>query len=382
MLKRIQKFLVVLSVGCCAGWLLPASAQQVSDKHATKEAKRLFQRLYTLQSQYRIFGHQDALAYGVGWKGIPGKSDVATVVGEHPGMMGWDIGHLELDAAKNLDDVPFDSMKQYIRQGHAAGSVITISWHLRNPLTGGSAWDTTHGTVASILPGGSKHAVFNSWLDKVAVFMQDLKDDNGRYIPVLFRPFHEVTGNWFWWCKNNATAADIQQLWRYTVQYLREQKKLHHLLYVYNTAEFADAQAFLQYYPGDDVVDVMSFDQYQHEPVAQKQQFIQSMQQRVQVLCATAQSHKKIAALAETGMEAVPDPQWWTTVLLPIVERYPLSYVLVWRNHGYMASTGKMHYYGPYAGQVSAADFLRFYQHPVMLFQQKLANQKVNKRKR
>jgi len=61
---------------------------------------------------------------------------------------------------------------------------------------------------------------------------------------------------------------------------------------------------------------------------------------------------------------------------------FPLSYVLVWRNHGYMPSTGKMHYYGPYAGQVSAADFVQFYQHPVMLFQQKLANQKENKRKR
>ncbi|HQU58849.1 MAG TPA: PKD domain-containing protein, partial [Saprospiraceae bacterium] len=55
--------------------------------------------------------------------------------------------------------------------GFEMGSVITISWHLNNPLNGGSAWDPDPKTVESILPGGEKHDVYKEWLDKVAAFV-------------------------------------------------------------------------------------------------------------------------------------------------------------------------------------------------------------------
>jgi beta-mannanase len=89
-----------------------------------------------------------------------------------------------------------------------------------------------------------------------------MKDKYGNPIPVLFRPFHELTGNWFWWCKNVCTPDEFKALWRFTVSYLREQKR-----YVYNTAGFANESDFMASYPGDDMVDVVSFDQYHIRPV-------------------------------------------------------------------------------------------------------------------
>ncbi len=90
-------------------------------------------------------------------------------------------------------------MKDYIRHVYDRGGVITLSWHLNNPLTGKTAWDPAPGTVASILPGGAKHELYKSWLDKVGNFILNVKGKNDEYIPIIFRPFHELNGNWFWW---------------------------------------------------------------------------------------------------------------------------------------------------------------------------------------
>ncbi|NCU02987.1 MAG: beta-mannosidase [Chitinophagaceae bacterium] len=367
----------ILLLAVVLGSLKNTTAQSCSDVAATAATKMLYKKLHALQQQQIIFGHQDALAYGVGRKNAAGNSDIKIVAGDNPGMYGWDIGHLELDSTKNLDGVSFTKMKQYIQQGYKRGAVITISWHLRNPLTGGSAWDTTHGTVTSILPGGSKHELYKTWLDRVAVFMNSLKNEKGEMIPVLFRPFHELTGNWFWWCKNTNSTEEFKQLWIFTVDYLRQQKNIHHLLYVYNTANFSSEAEFLERYPGDAYVDVLSFDQYQHEAKEQKAVFIQSMRTKLSMLSAIATTKNKLGALAETGFESVPDDAWWTGTLWPVLKDFSLSYVLVWRNHGYMPSTNKMHYYAPYKGQQSAEDFRKFYRNPKILFEKKLKTKQL-----
>ena len=59
--------------------------------------------------------------------------------------------------------------------GYERGGVITISWHLNNPLTGKTAWDPGRRNSCFVLPGGSKNELYKTWLDKVAVFMNGLK---------------------------------------------------------------------------------------------------------------------------------------------------------------------------------------------------------------
>lgn len=362
----------VLTIAICIFHCALLHAQP-SDPQATDATKHLYAALQSISRQFTIFGHQDDLAYGVGWKREYGRSDVKSVVNDYPGVYGWDIAHLELDSALDIDGVPFADTKRFIREGYERGGVITISWHARNPLSAGSAWDTTPGTVKAILPGGEKHEMFKSWLDKVAAFMNDLKNSKGELIPVLFRPFHELTGNWFWWCRNVSTVDEFKELWRFTVHYLRDKKQLHHLLFVFNTAGFTNESEFMERYPGDDVTDLVSFDHYQYksDPAA-REQFIAHMRSMSETICRIAAEKNKIAAIGETGLEAIPDPKWWTGVIWPIVKDLQLAYVLVWRNHGYDEHAKKMHYYAPYPKQVSAADFRKFYRIPQILFEKKL----------
>ena len=238
-------FWLIVSVNCF--WVGYAAASDLpSDKKATKETIALYNNLKKLLNKGIMFGHQDDLAYGVGWKYQAGRSDIRDVTGDYPAIYGWELGHLEIDSPVNLDSVPFKTMKQLIKQGYERGGVITISWHLNNPLTGKTAWNPEVGTVASILPGGSKHEFFKTWLDKVAVFMNDLKGNHGEFIPVIFRPYHELNGNWFWWGGKNCTPDEFKKLWTFTVSYLRDEKKLHHLLYAYNTDRYASKEDYLQ----------------------------------------------------------------------------------------------------------------------------------------
>ncbi|TCC83747.1 glycoside hydrolase family 26 protein [Pedobacter hiemivivus] len=352
------------------------NAQSLSDKAASKETVALYKNLHKLSLQHTIFGHQDDLAYGVTWKYIEGKSDIKDVVNDYPGIYGWDLGRIEHDSFKNIDGVPFDKIRKYIQDGYKKGAAITLSWHFDNPLTGGSSWDTTKNSVATILPGGAKHQLYISWLDKAAKFISSLKGDQQEAIPILFRPFHEVSGNWFWWGRNCSSPAEIKKAWQFTVDYLNNTKKLHNLIFVYNTNGFANEQEFLKYYPGDDVVDVVSFDLYQFENQG-KEAFINAVRNDLDILSKIARQRNKLAAFAETGYEAVPDATWWTGTLWPAIKDYPLSYVLVWRNAGYMPSTKKMHYYAPFEGQISAPDFKKFYQNKRILFEKTIGTKKI-----
>lgn len=350
-----------------------------TDKHATKQTIHLYNNLKRLLSKGIMFGHQDDLAYGVGWKYIPGKSDVKEVTGDYPAVYGWELGRLEIDQAINLDSVPFDKMKSFIRAGYERGGVITISWHLNNPLTGRTAWDPAPGTVSSILPGGEKNNLYKSWLDKVALFLSGLKGNNGELIPVIFRPFHELNGNWFWWGKDHCTPDEFKELYRFTVSYLRDTKKVQNLLYAYNTDRFSSKEEYLLKYPGDEWVDVIGFDIYQREKgAAGNERFRKDIDRMLTDLEQIAKERNKIPALTEFGFAQVPDSTWWTNVFWKGIQSHKISFALAWRNAGAKPS-GENEYYLPGKGQVSAQDFKKFYSLGKTLFQKEVAKEKIYK---
>jgi hypothetical protein len=349
-------------------WTDPSAQSLPIDHQATRETILLYRHLQTLAGRGFLFGHQDDLAYGVGWKYIPGRSDIKDVTGDYPALYGWELGRIELDQPNNLDGVPFSLMKSYIREGYRRGGVVTISWHLNNPLTGGSAWQPAAGTVASILPGGDRNELYKTWLDKVAAFLGDLKGPKDEPIPVILRLFHELNGNWFWWGGKNCTPDELRRLWRFTVAYLRDEKHLHNLLYAYNTDRFPTEAAWLERYPGDEWADIGGFDIYQAYDIKKNEDYIRAFDHDLSMLQSIATAHGKIAALTEFGYNGIPDSTWWTGIFLPTVKKYHLAYVMAWRNAGEKPG-GEHEFYVPWPGQASAADFVRFFRDPQTLFQ-------------
>jgi len=346
------------------------------DKKSTKETIALYNNLKRLLRYGVMFGHQDDLAYGVGWKYEPGRSDVKDVTGDYPAVYGFELGRLELDHAVNLDSVPFDRMKQFIRDAYGRGGVITLSWHLNNPLTGKTAWDPAPGTVASVLPGGEKNALYKSWLDKIAAFLLDLKGGHGEYIPIIFRPFHELNGSWFWWGGKNCTPNELKQLYLFTESYLRDQKNVHNLLYAYNTDKFYSKDEYLERYPGDEWVDLIGFDIYQAYNTASNSDFINYAGRMLGTLDSIATEHHKIPAMTEFGNNGLKDSLWWTQTFLRAIAPYQVSYALAWRNAG-GKQREQFEFYAPYMGQASAADFVKFYDDRKTLFQKDVSKENL-----
>ncbi len=350
-----------------------AHAQAVPvDPTATPETKRLLSNLYKLLNKGVLFGHQDDMAYGLTpegkrWIAEPGRSDVKSVAGTYPAVFGWELGHIEVDSARNVDAVPFADIRRYIVQAHAMGAVNTISWHLDNPHNGHIAADTAR-TVRYILPGAPDHAKYVLYLDRLAAFLGSLKDSKGKAIPVIFRPFHEQTGNWFWWGAEACTPAEYTALWKFTITYLREQKGLHNLLIAYSTDKVPDEAAYLAHYPGDAYADVLGFDFYHF---GKAEEYRRKLGLQLAMLTRVSQAHHKLPALTEAGSERLPEADWWTQTLLPLLKEHPVSYVLVWRN-------GRPdHFYAPYPGQASAADFQAFAKDKKVLMQKQLAPLKI-----
>jgi hypothetical protein len=254
------------------------------DANATTETRNLYKNLVNLAPEAVLFGHQNALAYGVYWRDDPNRSDVKDVTGSYPAVYGWDANVIlpTIRPDRPGYDVQSERLRNWILEGYNRGGVITMSWHMWNPVTGGNFYDTTPG-VHAILPGGDRHEYYRSQLDTLALLFGGLHaEPEGELIPVIFRPFHEHNGDWFWWCK---------------------------------------------------------------------------------------------AFTTEGGLEAIPDPTFWTETLLAGILANEItreiSWVLIWSNAN-RETDRENHYYAPYPGQVSVADFIRFKEHPFVLFEDDL----------
>ncbi len=365
MIKKTLPFFIFLCL------VSSGSFAQLIDQKATLETKNLYKNLRGLYGKTTLIGHQDDLAYGVGWKYQEGRSDIKDLTGQYPAVFGWDVAGLETNKTANIDGVPFEKMKGYIKKAYDMGAISTLSWHMNNPYNGKTSWDTSSLAVKSILPNGSKHTLYKMWLDRFAAFALTLKGSDGKAIPILFRPFHENGGAWFWWGTKSCTPEQYKALWTFTVSYLKDKKKLHNLIYVFNPCDFTTEAQYLTRYPGDQYADVLSFDHYQYG--AEKGEiFAKEIARNLAIQHQIARRSNKISAIAEIGFVEIPVSNWWTNILAKAIKENKPSYLLLWRNAGYREQEKDNHYYAPYPKQVSADDFLKFIKQDDILLQKGL----------
>lgn len=330
--------IILLLLACCT--MLPVKAQI---------RQQLLNRLATLQARGYMVGHQDDPFYGLTWEWERGRSDVKETAGDYPAVMGFEIGGIEVGDEKNLDSVPFTRMREELLAHHRRGGILTVSWHPRNPLTGGTAWDVSDTTVVrSILPGGNMHRKFLLWMKNVKNFLKSIKDENERPLPIIFRPWHENNGSWFWWGQNLCSAEEYKALWCMLQDYLISEG-MENLVWSYspNLDENFSEEKFLERYPGDNRVDLIGLDAYQW---GAEKDFVTQINDNLSMMTRYCKRHDKLLALTECGLKNLPDPTWWTRVLKPQMDKYPICYFLFWRN-------AKHEFFGPAPGEKNAFYF-------------------------
>ena len=239
-----------------------------------------------------------------------------------PAIMSLDYGY---------DRLPrhFRRATRILTEHHRAGGLITISMHPPNPWTGGGCKELSSGGLEQLRQSESMAA--RRWrfvLERVADGLEQLHQ-NG--VVVLWRPLHEMNGDWFWWSAGNPeasfTAAEYQWLWRDMYKYFTQQRGLHNLLWVYSPSINAasEPRSLGSCYPGDDYVDVVAPDFYTND--------IGGLSNRglYEQLCAFG----KPLALGEYGAEPMDGKFEMMDWVKTLETEYPrFAYVVFWHSWG------------------------------------------------
>ena len=334
------------------------------DKNASTETVALFYNLRNLGKSKTLIGQQDAFN---SFYQNSGSSDIKKTTGNDPSILGSDFMFItDKDNPNNNWYVQQENkIIQDTKDAYAKGMINTFCWHLREPYNEKSFYsaDMTSeqrtDAFKSLAPGGK----FNDWyqkkLDKVASVVSNLKDTNGKQIPIIFRPFHEFDGNWFWWGASYCTAEEYISVYRFTVNYLRDTKNVHNILYAFSPDNsYTTSSSYLSRYPGDDYEDILGMDNY--GDFDNKGTSGASLaNSKLKLISDLAISKNKIAALTETGYRVTSTTpainNWFSTYLYDAItnNNLQIAYVMFWSN----TSSG---YYVPTPGNSNVADFQNF----------------------
>lgn len=336
-----------------------ATEVKLVDSRATDSAKALAAYLAGLQAEDQVlFGHQNSTFRSVRDNGV--TSDVKDVTGSEAGLFGIDT--LSLAGTECASENPLQASIAASKKAYDGGSIISLSCHMPNftstkiTATGDKdhPYDFSKCDFAEskdltpcadyILEGGAYNAQYNAYLDIIAEYALALQNEN---VPILFRPFHENSGGWFWW--GTSTSADsYRAIWRYMVNYLQA-KGVHNMLYVYSpNGPIDSADDYLSRFPGDAYVDVLGFDFYDDYADADKytgDTYFEALAKSCDVVANLAKDKNKIPAIAETGIRITgagkdslmvtgnptTGKDWYNKLVNTAVD-HNIPYFLLWAN--------------------------------------------------
>jgi mannan endo-1,4-beta-mannosidase len=150
------------------------------------------------------------------------------------------------------------------------GRIVMLSWHIPNPFAPKMGVDCRLGddrcdednVQQALTPGNPIYDFYQYQLTQAADDLTVLRDAG---VVVIWRPFHEMNGGWFWW--HQQPKETFVALWQQMYTYFTEQRGLNNLLWAYSPNIVWDkgATAVDHYYPGDEYVDLVGLDVYYAE---------------------------------------------------------------------------------------------------------------------
>lgn len=262
---------------------------------------------------------------------------------------------------KNRQNI-IEVVKKQWRENRA---IPSFSWHLENPyVTSGYdymgcryrkadknvAYPENHEfVIREILTGNGGGRCGNgrytgmetdswdnpkNWFDaccrEVASLINELRDDNGKPIPIIFRLWHECEDSWMWWGCNTTTPDEYKQLFILTEKKIKKYARSSQILWAYCPDSYWKTEKeYMLRYPGDKYVDFIGFDDYQ---LADPKKLFAEIE-KARIVSRLASEHKKIAALFESAnkYDETAD-SFYRECLMPLVidNQTSLGLVQIW----------------------------------------------------
>ena len=283
--------------------------QTLSNPNATKSAKKLMGYLEKITGKGIITGQHTQT--------IPMEEAeyIEKTTGRMPKLRGFEL--LAYSPNINYDDASKECLDEIyanrgtvdaaIKWAKESDGIVTLTFHWFSPMGGRDksfySENTDFDPEQILIEGSEQRKAFYADMDAIAEELRKFQEED---IPILWRPFHEAEGTWFWWgVKGPVTAS---KLYRLMYEYYTNVHCLNNLIWVWNCP-------VKEAYPGDEYVDVVSVDVYMEEYKAT------DYKADYERLLANT-SANKVAALAEVGY--IPD------INMLEQSRIPWAYYMTW----------------------------------------------------
>lgn len=218
-----------------------ASKAQLSNKNSSAAAKSLYSYICKTYGNGIISGQQEST-----WMSSPDyeMNYIYDASGKYPAMRGLDYMG---------DD--FDGVNKRAKEWFEKGGIVTICWHCGSDFAGNYDdskaddldWDK------ALTEGTAEYEALIEAMDRGAAALKELKDAG---VPVIWRPFHEFDGGWFWWGKGG--ADNFKKLWQLMYDRYTNEWELDNLIWALGFTASVPAE----WYPGDEYVDMVGADTY------------------------------------------------------------------------------------------------------------------------
>ena len=278
--------------------LLPIAPTLV-DSQADAHAQELMNYLMSIYGEKTLSGQQHESSSN---QSFPVQSYLNKSGGIVPAIRATDL--MEYSPTRIQNGVnPRNESEQTIAWAKQTGGVVTMSWHWNAPanLVNSAEYPWwrgfyTQGTIFDLPgalnnPGSNGHQLLLRDIDAIAVELQKFENAG---VPVIWRPLHEAQGGWFWWGAHG--PENFKDLWNLTYDRLTEHHGLHNLIWEF-TSSAAEGN-HLDWYPGDEVVDMIGLDVYTDATSSMSGEWANILEHY---------NGRKLIALSETG--TLPNPE-------------------------------------------------------------------------
>ena len=240
-----------------------AQAQSSANPHASPEARALLSYLYSISGHYILTGQHNFPNTIATW-----TDRAYDFTGKYPAVFGQDFGFqggADKDSILARPAVVEEAMRQYHN-----GAIVTFTWHAVRPTDDEPVTfrDSVQGRLSDfewhelLTPGTNLQKRWCAQVDVIAGYLKQLRDAR---IPVLWRPYHEVNGNWFWWGGRKGSDGSAA-LYRQLFDRLVNRHHLDNLVWVWNANAPGSGGSgpgpYADYFPGLEYADVLSVDIY------------------------------------------------------------------------------------------------------------------------
>lgn len=182
-----------------------------------------------------------------------------------------------------------------------AGGIVQLCWHWTTPMdycvnNKDNPWYSSFYKEGSNLDldkimNGEDEAAYQLLMDDIDAISEQLARLRDAGVPVIWRPLHEASGGWFWW--GNCSAESYIKLWNVMYDKMTNEHNLTNLIWMWNGQD-------AEWYPGDETVDIVSWDIYQGNNVY-------TSYSGTFAKCVEASGEPKLIALSENGCVMDPD---------------------------------------------------------------------------